>query len=590
MSPIIRSRFLTVCLLVLTFALALTSAVQKSPTMDEQNHIARGAAYLGTGDPRLSVEHPPLVNVLSALPAHLLLDLHLPLDEWWEFGEWYIFADNFLWRANAQPDRIVFLARLPVIGLGLVLVSLVFRWAGRRWGPWGGLLAAAFCGLDPNLLAHTRLSTTDLGGACFVFLAAYALWRAVRRASWPCVLGSGLAFGLALSAKLSNLLFSPIFALVVLADALAGYSENMDDDGGYGNPPYSGGQDRLRRVVRNLAVWALAVLLGLFVVWAAYGFQVGQLVENGPPLPAIPYLKGVLAILNFSADGRPAYLLGQYADGGWWYYFLVAFAVKTPLATLAALLWATGTAIRRFHRDDLWLLIPPIAYFLISMTSSLNIGYRHLLPILPFLAIHIARLAPSPSPRLPVTSSSSPCCLVPLSSSSSSSPCPLVSLSPSPFTTRRFLILALVVWLAFSSISVYPHFLAYFNLLGGGPQNGWRILVDSNIDWGQDLKGLKAWMEQEGVDRVRLGWFGSARAEAYSIDYDLLPGVPHGFALWEDPPFNREEPEPGVYAISVTNLVGVHFPDHDFYAWFRGRPPDAKIGYSLFIYEVPADD
>jgi len=562
MSEAVRSRFLVVGLLLLTFTLALTSAVQKSPTMDEQNHIARGAAYLGTGDPRLSVEHPPLVNVLSALPAHLLLDLHLPLDEWWEFGEWYIFADNFLWRANSHPDRIVFLARLPVIGLGLVLVSLVFRWARSRWGPRGGLVAAAFCALDPNVLAHTRLSTTDVGGTCFVFLAAYGLWRAVRRPSWPRVLGSGLAFGLALSAKLSNLLFGPIFALVVLADALAG---------GYGNPPHDGGRDRLRRVVRNLALWALTVLLGLLVVWATYGFQVGPFPPGGgikwgagdgsqtPLVPASPYLKGVLAILDFSAGGRPAYLLGQY-DHGWWYYFPVAFVVKTPLATLVALLLATGKGLRCFHRDDLWLLIPPVVYFLASMTSNLNIGYRHLLPVLPFLAVYIARLAPRPHPH-----------------------------TTTPPYSPLILPALLVLWLTIATVCIYPHFLAFFNPIGGGPEDGWRILVDSNIDWGQDLKGLKAWMGREGVDRVRLSWFGSARAEAYDIACDLLPGVPHGFSLWEDPPFDREQPEPGVYAISVTNLVGVHFPDHDLYAWFRARPPDAKIGYSLFIYEVPAD-
>ncbi len=570
MSAVIRSRFLLVGLLVLTFALALTSAVQKSPTADEQNHIARGAAYLGTGDPRLSVEHPPLVNVLSALPAHLLLDLHLPLDEWWEVGEWYHFADNFLWRVNTNPDRIVFLARLPIIGLGLVLVTLVFRWAGCRWGPWGGLLAAACCALDPNILAHTRFATTDVGGTCFVFLAAYALWRAMRRPSWPRALGSGLAFGLALSAKLSNLLFGPIFALVVLADALAG------------------GRDRLRQAVRNLALLAFTIFLGLLIVWATYGFQVGPLPpgeetggeagENGPLVPAPPYLKGVRAILGFSAGGRPAYLLGQYGQG-WWYYFPVAFVVKTPLATLAALLIATGRALRRqsptsnlqspistLHsptsnlQDDLWLLIPPIAYFLASMTSSLNIGYRHLLPVLPFLAVHIGRLAPT-TPRF---------------------------LLPAP-RTARYLSVALIIALACSTLSIYPHFLAFFNPVGGGPENGWRILVDSNIDWGQDLKGLKAWMVREGVDRVRLSWFGPAYPEAYGIAYDLLPGLPHGFRMWEHPPFDRDRPEPGVYAISVNNLVGVLFPDHDLYAWFRARPPDTKIGYSLFIYRVTHD-
>lgn len=532
----LRSRFLAVGLLLLASALALTSAVQKSPTMDEQNHVARGAAYLGTGDPRLSVEHPPLVNVLSALPAHLLLDLHLPLDTiWWESGEWYHFADDFLWKANPDPDRIVFLARLPIIGLGVVLAALVFRWANARFGPWGGLLAAAFCALDPNILAHTRLSTTDVGGACFIFLAAYALWRMLRRPSWLRVLGSGLTFGLALSAKLSNLLFGPIFAIAVLADALAE------------------GQGRFRRIARNLVLLALVASLGLLTVWAAYRFQVGRLGENGPLVPASPYLKGVLAILAFSADGRPAYLLGQYSDQGWWYYFPVAFAVKTPLATLAALLLASWSALRRPRCDDVLLLVPPLAYFLASMTSSLNIGYRHLLPVLPFLAVHIGRLAPTESPRLCV---------------------------------RRLLSLALVAWLALSTLLIYPHFLASFNLLGGGPENGWRILVDSNIDWGQDLKGLKAWMAREGVDRVRLSWFGSAYPEAYGITYDLLPGLPHGFSLWERPPFDRDQPESGAYAISITNLVGAVFPDHDLYAWFREREPDAKIGYSIFIFEV----
>lgn len=552
MSAGARSRFLVMGLLVVAFGLALTSAVQKSPTMDEQNHIARGAAYLGTGDPRLSVEHPPLLNLLSALPAHLLLDLRLPLDQWWEAGEWYHFADNFLWRANPNPDRVVFLARLPIIGIGSVLVSLVFRWAGARFGPWGGLLAAAFCALDPNILAHTRLATTDLGGACLTFLAAYSLWQAARCPSWPRILGSGLAFGLALSAKLSNLLFGPVFAVVLLADALVGGDKNTSD---------SSGEDRLRRVARNMALLVFIVFMGLLTVWAAYGFQVGRSMEGGPLIPAPPYIEGVRAILDFSAGGRPAYLLGQYSQRGWWYYFPVAFVVKTPLATLGALLLACARGLRGFRRDDLWLMIPPVAYFLASMTSSLNIGYRHLLPVLPFLAVYIGRLAQPtgrPADRL-------------------------------PRQWANYLPLLLALWLALATVCIYPHFLAFFNLVGGGPENGWRVLVDSNIDWGQDLKGLQAWMGREGVERVRLSWFGSAYPEVYGVTYDLLPGLPEGFSLWQDPPFERDHPEPGVYVISVTNLVGVHFPDHDLYAWFRARPPDAKIGYSIFIYEVSAD-
>jgi hypothetical protein len=209
-----------------------------------------------------------------------------------------------------------------------------------------------------------------------------------------------------------------------------------------------------------------------------------------------------------------------------------------------------------------------VAYFLISMTSNFNIGYRHLLPVLPFLAVHIGRLT-----NLPLHQSTN---------------LPTYQSTNLPAYFRHLLPIVLTVWLAVSTAAIYPHFLAYFNSIGGGPQNGWRILVDSNIDWGQDLKGLRGWMEREEVECVRLSWFGSARPEAYAITYDLLPGVPHGFLLWDNPPFNREQPEPGVYAISVTNLVGVIFPDHDLFAWFRARPPDDQIGYSLFIYRVAA--
>jgi hypothetical protein len=527
---------MAVGLLLLSFGLALTSAIQKSPTMDEQNHIARGAAYLGTRDPRLSVEHPPLVNLLSALPAHLLLDLHLPLDQWWEAGEWYHFADNFLWRANQRPDRIVFLARLPIIGMGLLLAALVFRWADSLFGPWGGLLAAAFCALDPNVLAHQRLSTTDVGGTFFSFLAAYVFWRKLRDPSPVRVLLAGLTLGLAFSAKLSALVFGPMLALTLLLDGALNRSASCC------------------RLGRRVAALAAVAGVSILMVWAGYGFQIGPVEGIGGRVPAPPYLRGVQAILGLAEGGRSAYLLGQVSTTGWWYYFPIAFAVKTPLATLLGLAAATWLLVRKPTRDDLFILLPPSLFFLTSTTVRLNLGYRHLLPMLPFLAVHVGRLAHPPSYR--------------------------------NAKRRIYLPVAAALWLTVSTLSIYPHFLAAFNPIGGGPDNGWHVLADSNIDWGQDLKGLASWMEREDVERVRLSWFGSARPAAYGVAHDLLPGVPYGFVDWQDPPFNPQQPEPGVYAISVSNLVGVALPDHDLYAWFRGREPSAKIGYSVFVYRL----
>jgi hypothetical protein len=347
---------------------------------------------------------------------------------------------------------------------------------------------------------------------------------------------AGLALGLAFTAKLSALIFGPILALTLLLDdALKG-------------------SGRVRRLLRRIALLTGVAALAVLVIWASYGFQIGTLESMAGNVPAPPYVRGVQAVLGLTGGGRPAYLLGEISTEGWWYYFPVALAVKTPLVTLIAVLLASLAAICRPGRDDLFLLVPPLAFFLVSITSRLNLGYRHLLPMQPFLAVHVGRLTRLPGRKRDGRS--------------------------------RLLSLALAGWLAVATVSVYPHFLAYFNPIGGGPDRGWRILVDSNIDWGQDLKGLRNWMEREGVDRVRLSWFGSARPEAYGVRHDLLPGVPYGFSAWQDPPFNPREPEPGVYVISVSNLVGVALPDHDLYAWFLAREPDGKIGYSLFVYRV----
>lgn len=143
------------------------------------------------------------------------------------------------------------------------------------------------------------------------------------------------------------------------------------------------------------------------------------------------------------------------------------------------------------------------------------------------------------------------------------------------------------MWLVVETVWIAPHFLSYFNALGGGPQNGWRVVADSNIDWGQDLKALADYVAQQNLGRVRLSWFGSARPEAYGIDFEPLPGLPHYANLWNEPPtFDTQQPEPGVYVISVSNLAETSLEDKRFFAYFRERAPDAQIGYSVYIYKV----
>jgi 4-amino-4-deoxy-L-arabinose transferase-like glycosyltransferase len=543
-------RALPPLVLLVFFTLALVSARDDSPTMDEQNHMARGLAYLRTGDARLSVEHPPLVNVLSALPL-LTQPVRLPTDDWsWEAGEWYRFADQLLWHDNQDVDRLVFLARFPVMLLALLLGAFLYRTV-RHWsGAEAGLLALVLYALDPNILAHARYATTDLGCAAFLFLAGVALWKAARSGfgvRW--VLLAGGAFGLALSAKLSAAAFGLAFGLVALAYLVALWRRNR--------------RDALAAGLRLGLVYPAAALL---VVWAVFGFEWGALPDGGPAVPMPTFWRGVDTMFGFSGGGRPAFLLGHFSTEGFWCYFPIAFAVKTPLPTLLLIIWALGLFVtgtregagsRKWSTAAFW-IFPPALYFLISTQSALNLGYRHLLPVLPYLYAFVAsqlsgRLAGRTGPRM--------------------------------------VFAGLLLWLVVANALIFPHYLSYFNEIVG-PKNGYRVLVDSNVDWGQDLKRLKGWMDLEGVPRVKLAWFGSADPAYYGIPYDPLPGLPHHFDLWESLPFDPEEPEPGVYAISVSILQELHRRDEDktAFAWFRAREPDDRVGYSILIYKVGRHD
>jgi len=560
-------RGLAVTAVLLFFFLALDSMVGDSPTMDEQNHIARGLALLRTGDPRLSLEHPPLVNLLSALPLLTLPELRLPTDDpSWTREEpaglnWYFFADKLLWEYNRDVTRLIFLARLPVIYLLLFLAALGFRFARILWRSWwAGFLAFFLLLLEPNLLAHGRYATTDLGGTFFIFLAAYLLWQLWASPGWDWRrwVWFTLALGMAFSSKLSALVFVPIFVLLAFL------------------PLYGGRAEYGRSLMRRLGQLLLAGLVSLIIIWAAYNFQWGAFRFQSDGLrpfnqlsgPMPTYWAGVEQIVLLSGGGRPSFLLGQFSDTGFMAYFPVAFLVKTPLAILVALpvaavalLWRPGT-----RKQALYLFIPALLYFVISMQSGLNIGYRHLLPLLPFLLTLIAGL-------------------------------PALTQRAARNTQYAIRIIAGVtaVFLLLATLSIHPHYLSFFNVAAGGPANGGNILIDSNIDWGQDLIRLQKWMAENDVESVKLGWFGTARPEYYGIQYQPLPGLggvgqPAFFDAWWDVSFDPAQPEPGVYAISATSLGEFPLQDKTVYAWFRQREPDARIGYSILIYVVETTD
>lgn len=547
---------LAAALLLLMYGLAVASLRQSAPTFDEQGFLVRGVAYLRGENRHMRVGHPLGLNAINA--AFIAADdtIRLPVDDpSWQQTNFHRPAELFMWEIGNDVARILLLGRLPTVWLGMLLAALVGRYAARLSGRrLAGLLALAFIALDPNILAHTQLATTDLGLAAAAALAGYALWGYLRQPAWRRIVFAGISFGLLQNTKFTAGLFVPLFGLAILVGVWQQWHTMTP---------------RIRATMLAQLLIAFP-LSALFTLWAAYGFQVGTLPTY---LPTLPQLAGVTLPLSHHLEqlldigGRlqketPAFLLGQYSGSGWWYYFPVAFLLKTPLPTLLLLaetaaisLWQRGPQRPSpFNRIDLAaLLIPPLGYFTIALTSEINLGYRHLLPLLPFLVVFAA-----------------------------------VALTYLGALRRWRLAAGLALWLGAATLLIHPHHLSFFNLLAGGPDGGWRYLVDSNIDWGQDLPELADWMTQNDAPWVYLSYFGEARPEYYGIAYRGLDSFPPRLMAPNARIFYPSDPAPGLYAISVTNLQGVHFADHDLYAWFRQRVPLAKIGYSIFVYDVPS--
>lgn len=526
----------TTCLLLLAVQ-TVGGAVASSATFDEPYHLGAGYAYLCTGDARLNNHHPPLVDAWLAVPL-LLRRPRLPLDHGaWQQAQYGTFGDVFVWQAN--PDlalRMIWLARLPNVALALLLGAALCRWTSRLAGRSAGLLALTIYVLDPGIVANAALATNDLGVATMFFFAAWAWWEWLERPSTVRLVLAGLLAGAACTSKYSGLVVGPIAFLLALAYPL-------------------GGDSRVKGWLRRaggLVGWGVICLL---TIWAVYGFSV----TDG--LPAAAFWEGLRFQAGRIAGGQPVYALGRVWPNGVWFYYPLAFLLKTPLPTL--LLLAAGVAVairRRAWRMASALGIPALVFGTTAMTSALQLGYRYLLPLLPF--VHgLAGYAATAIPRSPFSSKKT--------------------------GLRAATVGALVLWLALDAVAIYPHHLSFFNVLAGGAANADRYLVDSNLDWGQDLPALKGRMQERDIPFVYLGYFGSAVPDAYGVRYWPTPGFLRFVGDAESMAFNPYTPDPGWYAVSRTSLrQGLVLTHPDLYAFFRSLVPEARAGYSIDLYRI----
>jgi 4-amino-4-deoxy-L-arabinose transferase-like glycosyltransferase len=531
------------CLLALFLLQGVSIIRYQAPTYDEARNLTAGYSHLATHDFRLYSASPPLVKILLAAP--LFFNHRLPFEpspDQWQAADEYQIGQAFLYASPLSADHMLTSGRLSNLLLGVLLVLLIGWWAYRLWGAQAAVVAIALAALEPNLVAHASLVTTDVGSCLFFVLTLYLLWEYAGSSSSWLGIATGVAAGLALVSKYSAISLIPIVGVILTAHALFESVRRTQRA-----PLLSRSTDRRSRLLQLTTTLLLVWLPLAIIIPAAYFFQGYS-----------PWWSGLRHFLVLAAAGQPAFFLGHYSSQGWWSYFPMAFLIKTPTGTLALiagslLLCRAGAPLRR--RESLVLLTPVVFVLALAVPARVNIGLRHILPVYPFLFVLASRLVTVRLHR--------------------------------PWLMPALVAAALTVTAA-SVPRVAPHQLAYFNELVGGSEEGHRYLSDSNLDWGQDLKGLKAFMAHEGLPIIYLAYFGSAPPAYYGIRYQYVPG---SWPLaWPPPPdLVPADLERKVLAISVFNLQEVLTHHAQLFAWLRARRPVARVGYSIQIYDLTGD-
>jgi 4-amino-4-deoxy-L-arabinose transferase-like glycosyltransferase len=430
---------------------------------------------------------------------------------------------------GAQYRRTLFLARLGMLPFFWMLLVVCARWGGQVGGAPAAALATLFAAANPNLLAHAGIAGTDLAPAALVAAGAYTWMRWRQHPAPPRALLCGVTLGLAATTKFSAVAF---LGLTIVLGELAHTFFRRDD-----------AATHARRFPWRSAL--VAVIAAALVLWAVYRFHVGPLSPGGVPLPAPELFRGLAAFFTHGSGGHPAFLLGEVRLRGWWYYYLVVLAVKTPLPLLALAIAGAAYAMRA-RRTEGWPAVIPVAgvvaVLVPALLSRVDLGVRIVLALYPFFALLAARAV--------VTAWKEPG-------------------ERSYVLARRGALVALVASTLVTPVRAWPDYLAYFNPVAG--RHPERVLVDSNLDWGQDLYRLADTVRARGIDSIRVHYFGSSRLSAV--------GLTNARRL------ARDERTTGWVAASETFLAGV-WSDTSLH-WLARRTPVARIGPSMRLYYIP---
>ncbi|MFH1283638.1 MAG: glycosyltransferase family 39 protein [bacterium] len=521
---------LLVILSLMFVSLSTSFIFNSAPTYDEGVHLTSGYSYWRTGKVFLNADnHPPFTERFAAIPL-LFMDVSF-------FGRHphfirsseYNFSDIFIYYNRVKAEKLINSGRFAILALGLLLGWLVFFWSKEFYGWKAGIFSFFILVFNPNIIANSSLVTTDIGFTLGFYASIFFIYMFLKKPGLLKGFLLGIFLGVCITSKFPGLIILPIISALFLYYFLKHKFNFIFPD-----------------TVKQLA----CMIIGFFAIAVfSYGFD---------ELPV--YFVGLNNTFRLMEQGRSTFLCGDYSIRGWWYYFIISFLIKNQIIFILLLLLIlvklikTSVKTRSFLTDEvLFLLFPAVVYFFIASASKVHIGHRHILPIYPFIAVMMGSFI-------------------------------------NGFKTekyRNFSIYSVVILYLSGTVFCTPNYLTYFNIFAGGSKNGYKYMIDSNLDWGQGLKNLGRYIKENNIGPIYLSYFGTADPNYYGIQYR-----PVGFVSTltrKGNPVDISKEKRKIIAISATNLQANYYNDKSTFDYFRAQKPTKVIDHSILVYDITSD-
>jgi len=597
-NKIIKTHAIAVVLIAVSCALAIGSMWKDSSIRDEMPHIVGGYSYLTKLDYRVNPEHPPLIKEISAIPL-LFMDVYFPdEDVSWKnkVNDQWSLGDKFLYKYGNDADQMLFWGRVPMVLIFLIGGWVLYRWAERMTRRREIALVALILYLfSPNLMAHGRFITTDMGMTIFSLFAFYAYYLYLEKPDWKKLIGVGLVFGFAQLAKFSVVMVIPAFFVVAFLYGLGSYKKGKL-------------KNTLKEICLQLSRVTLIMIIGYLLVGAWYyvhmagmpkdvqhrliddsiasyevaGFDFRDMLHTFTEAPVLrpysQYLLGFFMVTAHTAYGHTTYFFGEVGKN-WPEYFTFAYLMKEPLPAQFLFFFGVlvllvelarrvalvkkdkgknlekGAGWLRSHAVMLGYFFLVLVVFIMSSLNKLQLGIRYIIPIFPFIYLFTAYMIwvfwedVKDKKRIAL------------------------------YYFNIGALVVVMIWYIGISFVAFPSYLAYFNEVKGGPKEAWKYFVDSNLDWGQDLVRLEEFMDENSIEHIRMDYFGGGNLDYYLGDRYEYWGFDKGYS-------------PGWFAISASAIQWNSQNDYDkSYHWLTDNyEPVEQIGYSIFVYYVPEEN